>query len=124
MNLPVSNDFCPDSPPLGSILFTALDVSLNYLLHHCRVLAPLRDMPQGLLVKHLKAYLSEALDIRMVLATPEPWLSRSGAPTPSAAGGGYEVCLKGWDPHCSQNVQKHAWDNRTIYVVRDLPASL
>ncbi|KAF5324654.1 hypothetical protein D9611_004386 [Ephemerocybe angulata] len=91
-------------------------ISLNYLLHHSSVLQPLLGIPQTLLVKHLRTHLSDVLDFRMLVATPQPWFNRSGATSSQTTGGGYEVRLKTWDPASSPIYSKLDWEKRAVYV--------
>ncbi|KAJ2930066.1 hypothetical protein H1R20_g7030, partial [Candolleomyces eurysporus] len=70
-------------------------VSLHYLLHHCPVLSPLREIPHTLIVKHLRTHLPDVLEIRLGVTAPQPWFNRTGT---------------------ASNTQSAGWDKRTIYV--------
>lgn len=98
---------------------------MNYLLSHSPYLWSLKrfaGVSQTPLVKALRQYAPDVFDLQLIVAAPQPWFNRSGAAsssTPTGAGG-YEIRRTDLSP---STLTKKDWDERTIYVVKNICVS-
>ena len=91
-------------------------IPLSYLLDSSKFVAPLRlQGSQTLIVKALRSYASDVVDVRLLVSEPSSssWFGNSSA-------GGYEIRRKDWAdnaPGCFGELSKVDWEKQTIYVV-------
>lgn len=99
----------------------SLDIPLSYLIKHSRVLSSIfSGIPETTIVKAIRAYAVDFIDVRLSFAAPSSsgWYRGGSSSRPSQ--GGYEVRRKDWVTACrsaSSTYSKSDWESLTLYIV-------
>jgi hypothetical protein len=95
-------------------------ISLSYLLNSSKVLAPLQlQDSQTPIVKALRSYASDVLDVRLLVSEPSSLTWFRGDNNTDDVGG-YEIRRKDWvdgASSCIGELSKADWAKQTIYMV-------
>lgn len=95
-------------------------IPLSYLIKHSRVLSSIfSGIPETTIVKAIRAYAVDFIDVRLSFAAPSSSGWYRGGSSSRPAQGGYEVRRKDWVTACrsaSSTYSKSDWESLTLYI--------
>ncbi len=99
---------------------TGVDIPLSYHTSRSPYFAGLVPAPpESTLLKSIRTYLSDRLEVRVLMSSPSrsTWYEKQSSPFKDV--GGYEVRLKNWEDTLRRvgNSTRSEWESRTVYMV-------